>query len=114
MSSERFAEIMKDQKAQVEPTKSMGAKEAAMEGLKEAGKAFGQGLADLTKATFEVAYSPEVKDAVAHGAHELASALFNGNGGNTFVMYPRGQHGDQGQEKQQEPQKEQERGGRGM
>jgi hypothetical protein len=33
----------------------------------------------------------ELKGMGAHGAHELAAALFNGS---AFVMYPRGKHDD--------------------
>jgi hypothetical protein len=55
----------------------------------------------------------EVKQQAAHGAHELAAALFNGNG---FVMYPRqSSHDDTQQGLPQEPQQpERERGGREM
>jgi hypothetical protein len=63
----------------------MGAIEALTEGLKEAALAFGRGLGQVTDA----AYSHGSQQFVEHGAHELASALFNGNGGNSFVMYPR-------------------------
>ncbi len=45
-----------------------------------------------------------------HGAHELASAMFRGDG---YVMYPRNsQANGQQQESPQEPQQEQSRGGR--
>jgi hypothetical protein len=56
----------------------------------------------------------EVKGMVAHGAHEMAAALFNNS---AFVMYPRGGKEDPKPEVQKpEVQKEgqqQERGGRG-
>ena len=55
----------------------------------------------------------ELKANVAHGAHELAAALFNGS---AFVMYPRGTRED-GKEQDQQvdlPQRQQERGGRSM
>jgi hypothetical protein len=46
----------------------------------------------------------ELNQQVAHGAHELAAALFNGS---AFVMYPRSSgkddHGNQGPEPAQEP-----------
>jgi hypothetical protein len=62
----------------------------------------------------------EAKQQLAHGAHELASAL---NTGQAFVLYPRTNHehgkeghGVHGQQEQQGPEMEQrqiERGGRG-
>ena len=58
----------------------------------------------------------EIKQMGAHGAHELAAALFNGS---AFVMYPRASHERQRVEDPQhglppEAQKEQERGGMEM
>lgn len=60
----------------------------------------------------------EMAHPVAHGAHELAAALFHGN---AFVMYPRAGQGEdpkkeepQKEVQQREPQREQERGGREM
>jgi len=48
-------------------------------------------LKDLVcKAAREV--GGELKQMSAHGSHELAAALFSGQG---FVMYPRGSHDDQ-------------------
>jgi hypothetical protein len=57
----------------------------------------------------------ELKQQASHGSHEMAAALFNGNG---FVMYPRQpdredpQHGPPAAQKEQEHQ--QERGGMEM
>jgi hypothetical protein len=45
------------------------------------------------KAVLDAAYSQSAQHFVAHGAHELAAALFNGN---AFVMYPRGTREDHG------------------
>jgi hypothetical protein len=56
----------------------------------------------------------ELKDQAAHGAHELAAALFRGT--DAFVMYPRTNH-DKAPEHglpQETPQQEQDRGGREM
>jgi hypothetical protein len=54
----------------------------------------------------------ELKQQAAHGAHEMAAALFNGN---SFVMYPRqSSHDDQQAVHGQERQEEQHRGGREM
>jgi hypothetical protein len=55
----------------------------------------------------------ELKQQAAHGAHEMAAALFNGS---SFVMYPRqASHDDPQQGQTQETQQpEQERGGREM
>jgi hypothetical protein len=58
----------------------------------------------------------EVKQQAAHGAHELAAALFNNSG---FVMYPRGGKDDHGMHGPaqapciEEPAQHLERGGRG-
>jgi hypothetical protein len=66
----------------------MGPVETAVEGLKEAVKAFAPGLTfkDILQDV-----GAELKQMGAHGAHELAAALFTGN---SFVMYPRGHHDD--------------------
>jgi hypothetical protein len=96
----------------------IGAIEAAWEGVKEFTNGMYPGLKNLI---------PEAKDQLLHmgamGAHELAAALFNGNG---FVMYPRGTKDDHmqapGQDQQQPaqqqgvdpPTQQQERGGRTM
>jgi hypothetical protein len=95
---------------------SMGALEAAREGVKEFLNGMFPGLKDAGQ---EI--KTELKQMAAHGAHELAAALFNGNG---FVMYPRGtreDHADRGPEQaqaqgQEAPaqQQQQERGGREM
>ena len=54
----------------------------------------------------------ELKQQAAHGAHELAAALFNQN---AFVLYPRQpDHDDPQQGHGQEMQQEHERGGREM
>jgi len=59
----------------------------------------------------------QLKGMAGHGAHELAAALFNGDG---FVMYQRnGSNSVENQAKnaeveKAEPEKEQERGGREM
>ena len=66
--------------------KSMGAIEAAVEGVKEAVKAFAPGLT-LKDILQDV--GAELKSMGAHGAHEMAATLFNGS---SFVMYPRAGH----------------------
>ena len=66
--------------------KTMGAIEAAVEGVKEAVKAFAPGLT-LKDILQDV--GAELKSMGAHGAHELAATLFNGS---SFVMYPRAGH----------------------
>ncbi len=91
----------------------------AMGEIKEALLAVAPGLKD-----FGPEVTAELKQMGAHGAHELAAALFNGNqGGSAFVMYPRGTRDDQpsheqaqdGQGMQQEtPGQHMERGGRSM
>jgi hypothetical protein len=53
----------------------------------------------------------ELKNQAAHGSHEMAAALFNGN---SFVMYPRQQGHDDPQHGLAEQQQEQDRGGREM
>jgi hypothetical protein len=54
-------------------------------------KLFGAVKDSLGNAPGEIA--AELKQIGAHGAHELAAALFNGS---SFVMYPRGSRDDQG------------------
>lgn len=63
--------------------KTMGAIEAAVEGVKEAMQAFAPALT-LKDILQDV--GAELKQMGAHGAHELAATLFNGS---PFVMYPR-------------------------
>ncbi len=87
--------------------KSMGAMEAAIQGVKIGIDSFAPGLKD---APGEI--GAELKDMAAHGAHELAAALFNGS---AFVMYPRGgsreDHGVHGPEMSKEgPEQQMERG----
>jgi hypothetical protein len=66
--------------------KTMGAIEAAVEGMREAVKAIAPGLT-LKDILQDV--GAELKQMGAHGAHELAATLFNGS---PFVMYPRAGH----------------------
>ncbi len=74
---------------ELEAQKSMGPMAAARDVIKA-----GMGaLADGAKAVVDAAYSDGVQHFVAHGSHEGAAALFNGNG---FVMYPRGTRDDHG------------------
>jgi hypothetical protein len=61
----------------------MGAAKAAVEGVKLAVEAFAPGLT-LGKILSDI--GKEMKEQLAHGSHELAAALFRGDG---FVMYPR-------------------------
>lgn len=84
----------------------------AMGAIKEAFLALAPGLKDaLPEAT------AELKHMGAHGAHELAAALFSGS---AFVMYPRGKENSHeqvqdGQNMQQDmPDQHLERGGRSM
>lgn len=101
-----------------EQKESMGAIQAAIEGV----KAIAPGLS-LEKIASDIAQ--EAKQQLAHGAHELAAAMFGQSSG--FVMYPRAgkensdqqdnQQGKdvQGPEVQQTPEaptQERERGGR--
>jgi hypothetical protein len=111
------------------PEPSMGAYQAAKEGIKEFVANMYPGLKDAPKEIWA-----EAKHQLAQGAHELAAALFNGN---AFVMYPRGGkddhakdghgvHGpDQGQDlghhqgqdqgmQHESPTQQHERGGRSM
>ena len=83
----------------------MGAIEATVEGVKEGVQAFAPGLT-LSKILGDI--GTELKEQAQHGAHELASALFRGDG---FVMYPR-QNQTEGPEHglSQEVQQEQSRG----
>jgi hypothetical protein len=53
----------------------------------------------------------ELKDQAVMGSHELASALFRGDG---FVMYPRGNQVESPEHGLPEAQQEQDRGGREM
>jgi hypothetical protein len=103
---------------------SMGAMEAIKEAFKEVRDVIAPGLT-WDKIIGDL--GNEFKQQGAHGAHEVAAALFNGN---AFVMYPRnsgkddhGVHGPEqspqqaqdGQEMQQEaPSQQLERGGRRM
>jgi hypothetical protein len=85
--------------------KSMGALEAAIEGVKVGVQALAPAL---TLKDIIADVGTEMKGMAAHGAHELAAALFNGS---AFVMYPRGTRDDNvAQEHQQENQHEQSRG----
>ena len=61
---------------------SMGATQAAIQGVKIGMDGLYPGLKD---APAEI--GAEMKHMAAQGAHELAAALFNGS---AFVMYPRG------------------------
>lgn len=73
-----------------------------METVKEGIQAVAPGLS-LSKILGDI--GAELKQQAAHGAHELASALFRGDG---FVLYPRTNQAD-GPDL---PQQEQSRGGR--
>jgi hypothetical protein len=72
----------------------------AMKGMIDGMKTIMQGLADI-------AYSPEMKDVVKHGAAELGAFMHTGN---AYVMYPKESRdkqpdhglGNLGQEQQQE------------
>ena len=66
-----------------EDPKTMGAIEAAVEGVKEAVKAIAPGLT-LKDILQDV--GAELRQMGAHGAHEVAACLFNSS---AFVMYPR-------------------------
>jgi hypothetical protein len=70
---------------------SMGFIEAATEGVKLSVKAFAPGLT-LGNIFGDIGH--ELKEQLAHGAHEAAAVLFNGS---AFVMYP---HAGQEQEAQ--------------
>src|SRR5271165_1648623 len=76
--SREFIEQIKD----VE--KSMG----PIEAMKERVQAIAPGLS-LSKILGDI--GAELKDQAAHGAHELAAALFRGD---AFVMYPRTNQAD--------------------
>ena len=116
MATERERQLAGELFGAGKEAQSMG----VMDVLKETANIVAPGLKDLI---------PEAKAQLthmaAHGAHELAAALFNGNqGGNAFVMYPRSTgkddpareqnqhqgHGVHGPEAQRE-QPQQERGG---
>ena len=82
-------ELKHGQEVQQQPqqeVKSMGVMEALVEGLKEGVAAYATGLGVVIDAIPQ-----ELRHAGAHGAHELAAALFNGSG---YVMYPRGSKDD--------------------
>jgi hypothetical protein len=53
----------------------------------------------------------EMKEQLKHGSHELASALFTGNG---YVQYARKESRDEPQHELPEQQQERDRGGREM
>ena len=87
----------------------------AMGAVKEALLTIAPGLKD-----FVPEVKAELKQMGAHGAHELAAALFNGS---AFVMYPRGTKDDQPSHEQAQdgqgmqhdtPGQHMERGGRSM
>jgi hypothetical protein len=61
---------------------SLSAMQALGQGLKTA-------IGSYAGALVDVVYSQEMKEFAAHGAHEAASAIFNGS---AFVMYPRSAH----------------------
>jgi hypothetical protein len=91
-----------------ENVQKIGAIEAAVEGVKAVapGLSFKDIISDV---------GAELKQMGAHGAHELAAAIFNGS---PYVMYPRGNH-DGGKEQETpavEPQaiEERSREGRSM
>ena len=70
-----------------------------MQAAKEGVQAIAPGLS-LSKMFSDI--KVELKQQAAHGAHELASAIFRGDG---YLMYPRTNQADA-------PQQEQSRGGR--
>ena len=80
----------------------------AMEAIKEGIQAVAPGLS-LSNILSDI--GAELKQQAAHGAHELASALFRGD---PFVMYPRTNQADAPDHGQTEMQQEQDRGGREM
>lgn len=85
--------------------RAMGPIEAMREGI----QAIAPGLS-LSKILGDI--GSELKQQAAHGAHEMAAALFNGN---PFVMYPRQQGRDDApNHAQPEAQQEQSRGGMEM
>lgn len=94
-----------------EDPKTLGAIEAAVQGVREAVQAYAPGLT-LSNILQDV--GAELKQQMAHGSHEMAAALFRGD---AFVLYPReGKESEnvQGHGLPDEVQKEQERGGREM
>ncbi len=95
MSKEAFKEMMK-------PEQSIGALEAVKEGI----QAVAPGLS-LSKILGDI--GAELKEQAAHGAHEMAAALFNGS---AFVMYPHQGRHEEPQHGLPEQQQEQSRGGR--
>ena len=83
----------------------------AMEAVKEGIQAVAPGLS-LREIFSDI--KAELKDQLAHGAHELAAALFNGA---PFVMYGRGGRDDAPQHASpevQQQEQERDRGGREM
>jgi len=74
-----------------------------------AAKLFGAAMDRIKEAPQEI--GAEMKNAVAHGAHELAAALFNNS---AFVMYPRGTKDDHGQAKEGQDQEHQQDRGKSM
>ncbi len=80
----------------------------AMEAVKEGIQAVAPGLS-LGKILGDI--GAELKQQAAHGSHELAAALFNGN---PFVMYPRQSGHDDPQHGLGQEMQEQDRGGREM
>lgn len=95
--------------------KSMGATEAALEGIKEGVSALLSTAKDVGGAVWDGA-----KPLFDHGRSEAAACLFGGNGSG-YVMYQRGVQGiEQGQDQPlhgpevQPPEIEQERGGMSM
>jgi hypothetical protein len=87
----------------------MGFLEAAVEGVKEFTRAMYPGLS-LDKILSDVV--AEGKQLAAHGAHEIAAALFSTTG-SAFVMYPRGTREDQPKREEEDRQKEQNEPDRG-
>jgi hypothetical protein len=83
----------------------------AMEAVKEGVQAVAPGLS-LSNILSDI--GSELKQQAAHGAHELAAALFNGS---PFVMYPRSPNGKEDPQHGLSPeaqQQEQSHGGREM
>lgn len=87
---------------------SMGAMEAVKEAFKEFRDAMYPGLT-WDKISSDI--GKEFSHQAAAGAHELAAALFNGNG---FVMYQRDGKDDQPVQEQAQDGQHLERGGRSM
>jgi hypothetical protein len=89
---------------------SMGAAEAAIEGVKEGLKTFAPSLS-LSKIFSDV--TAELKEQWKHGGHELSSAMFTGN---AYVQYARKDSKDEPEHglPQEAQQQEQSRNGREM